>query len=119
MFRVSRFACRGLCYLAAMDARDFSKAVFGSRYRLEVAAEIASGHNEVFYNRDLALQLGVAENLVRQELKHFLDAGLIARLERVPGQQAQYYRRVQHPFWTSVREISAAVTSSEAGSPGV
>jgi predicted ArsR family transcriptional regulator len=83
---------------ACEELRNVSKALFGSRYRLEAARAVAGG-SDVLYAREIAQQLGVGDNQAQLELRHFEAAGLLERLDRVPGQRQQYYRRRASDFW--------------------
>ena len=78
--------------------RAVSKALFGSRYRLETACAIARG-GDVLFAREIAQALTIGDNQAQLELRHFADGGILEKLARVPGQRQQYYRRLPSPFW--------------------
>src|SRR4051812_48724415 len=86
------------------DVRRASKSLFGSRYRLEAARAVAESA-DVLYARELAQQLGLADNQAHSELRHFESAGLLQRLERVPGQRQQYYQRRPSAFWRLAADL--------------
>jgi DNA-binding transcriptional MocR family regulator len=92
--------------LATDRIRDFSKLVFGSKYRLEVAARIGAADPRLVYARDLAEALSLTDNLVHPELRHFESAGLLVRLGRPRGQQIQYYERTNSSFWPLARQLT-------------
>jgi hypothetical protein len=80
------------------EVRRISKALFGSRYRLEAAHAVAVG-GDVLYAREIAQRIGVGDNQAQLELRHFETAGLLFRLDRVVGQRQQYYQRQDSEFW--------------------
>lgn len=83
--------------------RDFSKAVFGNRRFLEVAAAVAE--EKVFYVRAVAERLGFTDNLVQASVRRLEQGGLIRRLGKVKGQAAIYYELVEHEFWNLIRKL--------------
>lgn len=93
------------------EARKVSKALFGSRYRLEVAAAVAAWNTELLYAREVARALGLSDNLVQIELRRFEAGGLLFRLDRVAGQQQQYFQRLDSDYWDLcvrlLRQLSA------------
>jgi len=93
------------------QVREISKALFGSRYRLEVAAALADIEPSVLHVRGLAEQLALADNLVRLELLHFEGAHLLVRLPRPPGQQQQHFERMSSAYWQLARELLEEVRS--------
>jgi hypothetical protein len=94
-----------------------SKALFGSRYRLEAAVAVSLG-GDVLFARELAELMKVGDNQAQLELRHFESAGLLERLERLPGQRQQYYQRRPSKFWslaqTLLVELEHASTSSSS-----
>jgi hypothetical protein len=101
--------------MATQELRRISKALFGSRYRLEVAAAVAAAEPNVVYVHGLGERLGLADNLVRLEIGHFEEAGLLIRLPRPPGQQHQHYERMPSSYWHLARllldELEPSVAS--------
>jgi predicted component of type VI protein secretion system len=97
------------------EIRAVSKALFGSRYRLEAANAVATG-GDVLYAREIAQRLAVGDNQAQLELRHFEGAGLLLRLDRVAGQRQQYYQRRDSEFWRLARalydEVVAAVATT-------
>jgi hypothetical protein len=86
------------------EVRKISKALFGSRYRLEAANAVAVG-GDVLYAREIAQRVGVGDNQAQLELRHFQTAGLLFRLDRVVGQRQQYYQRRDSEFWALARGL--------------
>jgi len=79
--------------------REFSKAVFGNSYRLEVVRAIASSEDGVVFARQLALELGVADSIVHPILRQLADVGLLEPLPRVKGHQMREYARTDSVLW--------------------
>jgi len=94
--------------------REVSKQLFGNRYRLEIGAAVARAEPGVFYARQLAHTLNLAENVVQAELRRFLAADLLQLLDQVPGQRAVYYQRVGSPFWESCERILNDISGDQA-----
>jgi hypothetical protein len=80
--------------------REFSKAVLGNSYRLEVGAAIARRKDGVVYARQLASQLGVPDSVVQPILKQFAEVGLLTPLPRIKGHQMREYARSESTFWS-------------------
>ena len=96
--------------------REFSKTLFGSAYRLEVAAAIARADPAVVNASDLVTALGLPPEkygVVRLELQHFAKAGLLAPLPRPRGQRIQEYQRADSAYWNL---SSSLMAESEAKS---
>lgn len=85
--------------------REVSKALYGNRYRLEVAAAVAQWEPGVVHARALATELRVPDNVVQGELKHFASAGILVPLGRHPRQRTVDYERMPSPYWSSAREL--------------
>ena len=100
-----------------MDIREFSKALFGSRFRLEAAAAIARAEPGVVSAADVAEGLGLKASqygVARLELDHFAKAGLVVALARPAGQRIQEYERLPSVYWELCRELwSEQVRMSE------
>jgi hypothetical protein len=97
-----------------------SKALLGSRHRLEVAYVVAVSREPVIYARALAIalaQVGIAtaDNKVSGELRHFAAAGVMRELPRSSQSQPVYFERLPHPFWDFAR---AAVEIPAVSAPG-
>jgi predicted transcriptional regulator len=92
-----------------MDARETSKLLYGSAYRLEVAAAIAT--REVFSCRELARDLGVTDSLVRPELEKFEKAGLLERMPRT--ERIQYFMRRDNNYWKFCTLVYAEAVAGE------
>jgi predicted ArsR family transcriptional regulator len=84
--------------------RSVSKTLFGSSARLQAAAYIES-RTEVFA-REMARDLGMAENEAGRELRHFSNAGLLEAPSQPPGgRQRQIYRRRDSTFWSLAQQL--------------
>lgn len=79
------------------DVRRVSKRLLGSRYRLEVAAQIDDAS---VYARQLNDAIGVGENQIGQVLQHFEDAGLLERLPSPGGQKPQEFKPRPSVYWS-------------------
>lgn len=90
-----------------------SKALFGSRYRLEAACAVARG-GDVLFAREIAQELAIGDNQAQLEIRHFAEGGLMEKLDRVPGQRQQYYRRLPSPFWELALAFSEDLLSRAA-----
>lgn len=94
-----------ICYGSRMsDEALRSKALFGNRHLLGVAARIASGSPQ-FVARDLEVGMGLPPGTVYRTLQALTRAGLIERLSRGPGEREQRYRRLKHLFWRAASEL--------------
>jgi transposase len=96
--------------------RAVSKALFGSRYRLEAANAVATG-GDVLYAREIAQRLGVGDSQAQLELRHFETAGLLIRLDRVLGQRQQYYRRRESEFWALAKALHEELAARPTATP--
>jgi hypothetical protein len=90
------------------EIRRTSKILYGTSYRLEVAAVVARAEPGVVSVGDvLALVEVPGENasVVRKELEALTNAGLLTRLPRPHGQKVQEYERLPNDYWESARSI--------------
>lgn len=96
------------------NVRDVSAAVFGNKYRLEVIAAIASAPGDV-YARELAVEIGVPDNLVTPSLTKLEHAGYIERLPRPRPNDPQYYRNVnpESAIWAMALALVSEVAAEE------
>lgn len=85
--------------------RAFSKATFGNKYRLELAAAIASAEPPVVSATQLSEAIGVPPNMVREDLVKFADVALLIRLPRPRGQSLQEFQRVESGYWDNALEL--------------
>lgn len=76
-----------------------SKLLFGSKYRLPIAAAVASAPEDRIFVRAIARGLGIADNLVANEMRRMEEAGLLLQAPREAGQPIVYFRRVPSPYW--------------------
>lgn len=94
------------------EIRDLSKALFGHRYRLEVAARIAT-----WGDRDLSVRL-LAEEMasddsplarieprVRDNFSAFVAAGLLERGDPVGYPSRVLYRVQSSAYWDAARRM--------------
>lgn len=90
--------------------RDFSKAVFGNRHRLEVLAAIAEGESE-FYVAELVKATGIPSSTITPIVRELGDA-LVRPLGRLSRNQPHYHQRVDHAVWPMVADLFATVRES-------
>jgi hypothetical protein len=77
--------------------RKHSKTLFGNRDTLEVAVAVANSPDGAVNATDIGLDLGLAPNRVRAQLKSFVDLGYMVD----PGTQAgkRWFIRCESRFW--------------------
>lgn len=90
-----------------------SKALFGNRHMLVVAATIADLGPEV-RARQLEQSVGLPPSTVHRSLATLSSARLLIRVPRAPGEREQSYSRVQHPFWDAARTLRADVDQEDS-----
>src|SRR4051794_24361475 len=87
-----------------LEIERLSKLLFGSKYRLPVAAAIATARDNRLFVHAIAEQLGIADNLVSGEVRRFHEAGLLVPVTE-PGQTRTLYRRQASPYWQLTLEL--------------
>jgi hypothetical protein len=85
------------------QTREFSKAVFGNRHRLEVLAAIANGESE-FYVQQLVNVTGIPSPTITAIVQE-LGEDLIRPLPRLALNAPHYYQRVDHPLWRAAADL--------------
>jgi hypothetical protein len=80
-------------------ARKLSKALFGNSHRVEIAAAVGRASTELVTAHDIALELGISDNLVGSQLKSFVHSGVMDDFPGVEGQRYRYFRRLENPYW--------------------
>ena len=109
-----RFPESGICYCRAVLQLSLrSKALFGNRHLLAMAAQIAVGDQELV-PRDLEAGLGLPPSTVHRSLAALATAGLMIRLPRGRGEREQRYRRLEHSFWQAARELHDEARRTES-----
>jgi DNA-binding MarR family transcriptional regulator len=109
-----RFPESGIRYHETMSQLSLrSKALFGNRHLLAMAAQIAVGDQE-FVPRDLETGLGLPPSTVHRSLAALATAGLMIRLPRGRGEREQRYRRLEHSFWQAARELHDEARRTES-----
>jgi len=83
-----------------------SKALFGNRHLLEVAATIAEAGPDV-RARQIEQAAGLAASTVHRSLAALSSASLLVRVPRNPGEREQSYFRVPHAFWDAALRLRA------------
>jgi hypothetical protein len=81
------------------QVRKMSKALFGNSHRVEIAAAVGQATTELVTAHDLALELGISDNLVGIQLKSFVLSGVMDDCPGVEGQRSRYFRRLENPYW--------------------
>lgn len=89
----------------------WSKKLFGNKHMLELATLVSTA-DEV-RPREVQATTGLAASSVHEILQTLVSVQLLERLERLPGDREQRYRRRDHPFWDA-----ATALEREAGQSG-
>jgi hypothetical protein len=89
--------------------RQRSKALLGNRYRLEIAAAVAGLETELFHAKELAEGLGIPHNVVSEQAKAFVAAGVCADVPPVEGQRFRYFQRLPSSYWEACRSMVAEI----------
>jgi hypothetical protein len=76
-----------------------SKALFGNCHRVEIAAAVGRATTELVTAHDIAIELGISDNLVGIQLKSFVLTGVMDDFPGVEGQRSRYFRRLENPYW--------------------
>jgi predicted ArsR family transcriptional regulator len=97
------------------EMRDFSRRLFGSEHRLEVALailEIDSKEPHRLYKQALADELGVTDREVEKHLSVFKEIGMLEKHPDPPppekrgrGQPPKVLRRREDHFWNCLGEL--------------
>jgi len=95
----------GVAMTSSTAVREFSAAVFGNKYVLEVAAAAAAFEDGVFTQTNLAGATGLDRNLVALVVKRLEAAGLVKRLSD-DGRSVPMERQ-DSPFWNHCTELLA------------
>jgi hypothetical protein len=93
--------------MGVVDASELSKAVFGNKHMLTVAAMIAAGPS-VTTQREIARETGLPDSTVRLVVLRLVDAGALHALPR--SSSSQYFERSTSPIWdfaTALRSVAA------------
>lgn len=77
-----------------------SKLLLGNQDRLEVGVAVARSEDGLVNATDLALELGLAQPRVRNQLVVLEKAGLLDRMPKSEDVK-QWFRRRESPFWTA------------------
>ena len=88
------------------EARRISKILFGTTYRLEVAAVVARAEPGIVSVGSVLEQVDVpGENasVIRKELEALAKVDLLVRLPRPRGQRVQEYERFPNEYWQVAR----------------
>jgi hypothetical protein len=88
--------------------RARSKRLFGSAYRLEVAAAIGEADPGVVDVPSVTAAIGLPVErytVIRLELENLARAGLVMRLPRPRGQRIQEYERLPSQYWAAARTV--------------
>ncbi len=75
-----------------------SKLLLGNQDRLEVGVAVARSEDGVVNATELALELGIAQPRVRNQLVALEKAGLLDRMPK-SGDVKQWFLRCESPFW--------------------
>lgn len=91
------------------EVRGISKALLGNAYLLEVSAAIAGVADGMFYAREIASRLQVADSLVAPALKRLEHAGLLKRRPKTGAYQE--FERIPSVFWQLCRQLLEEVAA--------
>jgi hypothetical protein len=95
------------------EVERISRLLFGSKYRLPVAAAVAGAPEGGLYTRAIAKSLAIPDNLVAGELRRMEEAGLLVESPD-PASTRTLYTRVPSIYWESAIDLVADVSSPEA-----
>jgi hypothetical protein len=87
------------------EARRTAKLLFGNAHRLEIAAAIARAQTDIVTASTIATELAIPLNLVSEQLKSFVKAGVLADVPGVEGQRFRYFRRIDDPYWEATSNV--------------
>jgi hypothetical protein len=104
---------------ATPSPRELSKTLFGSAYRVEVAAAIAKSGSGIVCVSEIAEELGVRrDTVVANEFTHFVHARQLARRDDASGaSRFVFYSRVDDVFFKSCARLLAHWTETGASAP--
>jgi DNA-binding MarR family transcriptional regulator len=91
--------------------REISKPLFGNAYRLELLAMIGD-FDGAFYARQIARQMGVADNLVTSQLGRLCELGL---LEKQPASPHVIYTRLPSHIWGMAKQLRLEIDGAAPG----
>ena len=92
--------------------REASKALLGHSFRLEVAVAVARSRSGVVYARQLADQLVISDQRVRENLARFESVGLLELASEASGRRPKTYRRRPSVYWRLCAELDRELRSS-------
>jgi hypothetical protein len=82
------------------QVRGISKAIWNSRYRLEVAYRIAETPGGRVFAHGLARECHLTDKTVGEELRRLQGANLLIPVDTVdPGQKRRYLDRADSCYW--------------------
>ena len=91
--------------------RQLSALLFGNRHKLELLAALAMAEDDGVNLSLLAASQAVPVSVYYGPVKDLVNAGLVHRLERTPGDRRRWYRRTNHRFWECVRPLVDELTT--------
>lgn len=93
------------------DPRAMSKALLGSSYRAEIAAEIGR-RDGPFSAQAIFEETGIWYARVQQELKHLLAVGML--VEKESAGRAVLYERAASDYWELCSKLISEWSGSKA-----
>jgi hypothetical protein len=84
--------------------RHLSHELLGARYRLEVAAAVASLDGKPVSTRAISDEARIEYNRAQEQVAHFLDARMLVD-ESDPSMRRKSYRPVASVYWRNCRQL--------------
>ena len=96
-----------------LAVRRCSAALFGgAQYRLEVCGALQSGETVTAAGLIDRLPVPPSKASVHSEVQRLVAAGLLLRLDPLPGDRHAYLRVAETTLWQAARELAAAARSN-------
>ena len=96
------------------EIRDASSRIFGNRYRAELLLALATATDGVCLG-DLAAALGAPPSVYQGPVRALMNAGLVTREIKTPGDRRRWYRRSGDPkWWTQLRGVLEGLPGAAA-----
>ena len=97
--------------------RRVSALLFGNRHKLELLAALAEADDRGVNLSLLADDQGVSSSVYYGPLRELMAAGLVRRLNCVPGDRRRWYQRADHPIWNAAGSVLAELAGVRMEAP--
>ena len=97
--------------------RRVSVLMFGNRYKLDLVAALAEAGDGGVSMSKLAEEHQVAASVYYAPLTDLLEAGLVVRMDPVPGDRRRWYARSGARAWGSLRALAHDLAELDKGRP--